>query len=153
MAAEVKNPMNKSDEKTGNWFYLCQGCHQPALIFKGEPLPALGLSIDELEYIALGTHRSRQIGIIICGWCKRPVDFDPEGRINQKCVIQVDSWCKAKGKKISEFGVTGRTKQDGEKFFDRDEEGNIIPSKSETRCILRATAPDRPKVFSTLEAP
>lgn len=141
----------KTREQSGNWFYMCQGCHHPAMIFKGEELPNLSSSVEELSedpgYVMGGSYRSKRPDVVICGFCKRPFEMNDLNRLSPERVFQVDSWCKARGKTIKSLGYASRDTQEVEGFLKKNNVGKVIQDKEEGRVVLRATIPQRPAVM------
>lgn len=128
-------PTRRPQLPTGRWAYLCKRCSSIAFVFPGEGLPSTLVPLEDVQYTTRGKFRPRNPARPVCGQCGDLCQLDPGGVPKMNRVIEVDSFCKAKGIPVERYGYAPRNEQVQDGFFMRDSQGQIVPARGQT--VLR----------------
>lgn len=117
-------PMDQGGEP-GKWGYYCKKCSTIALVFPGEELPHISKPIEEMAYMRAGKHKLRLRTEPTCGQCANKLDLGPYNYVRMDRVLDVDSWCKAKGTTLEKLGYPPRSAQKASDF-NQNGKGGVV---------------------------
>ena len=124
-ARTIKGDKFVKKPKTGNWGYFCRQCGDLAFIFPGDNPPKLNRPIEYIDYHIRGQYVPRRKSVPICTHCSLPVRLAAKGTLMIDDVVDLNSFCRARGKSLADYGYDLNEKQKQKDFFYRDEDGKI----------------------------